>query len=193
MYSPPRSLRGTLWSVLVLFSVAGFYLAGAGSAAAAPIITEFLAINSGEGLVDSDGDSSDWIEIFNPDAEAVDLEGYGLSDDEDRPLRWLFPAVSLEPGAYLVVFASGKDRAVAGEELHANFSLSGDGEYLALSDAGGSPVFLYAPEFPEQQRDISYGGMPGLGFGYFLEPLTVGTARGRLEKVTKAQPWHATV
>ena len=38
-------------------------------------ISEFLADNN-DGLVDSDGDPSDWIELFNPGPNAVDLGGY---------------------------------------------------------------------------------------------------------------------
>ena len=48
-----------------------------------------------------------------------------------------FPSTSLEAGEYLVVFASEKDRAVSGEQLHTNFALSGDGEYLALVSSDG--------------------------------------------------------
>ncbi|MDB4562949.1 lamin tail domain-containing protein, partial [Akkermansiaceae bacterium] len=44
---------------------------------AAPIISEFMASNSGT-INDEDGDSSDWIEIHNPDASPVDLDGYRL-------------------------------------------------------------------------------------------------------------------
>ena len=167
MFFPPRFLRGTRQSVLAHLLLACVV---AGGAPAAPIISEFLAINSGEGLFDEDGDSSDWIEIHNPDGVAVELAGYGLSDDEDRPLRWLFPAVTLEPGGYLIVFASGKDRAIPGMELHADFSLDGGGEYLSLSDPAGAPISAFAPEFPEQQRDASFGSGIGGGIGYLLAP-----------------------
>ena len=39
------------------------------------MITEFMASN-GFTLDDEDGDSSDWIEILNPTAAAVDLSGW---------------------------------------------------------------------------------------------------------------------
>ena len=175
MIAPPPLTHRAPMCVLLFFLVAGLL---AGAAGAAPVINEFLTINSGAGLVDEDGDSSDWIEIFNPDAVAVDLGGYGLSDDEDNPLRWRIPAgVTLEPGEFLIVFASGKDRAVAGAELHTNFSLNGDGEHLSLADAAGVPIDSFSPEFPEQQRDISYGVGSGGGLGFLLVP-TPGAANG---------------
>lgn len=61
-------------------------------------------------LSDEDGDFEDWIEIFNKDTKAVNLSGFGLSDDEKQPLQWKFPNVTLEPGKYLLIWASGKDR-----------------------------------------------------------------------------------
>ncbi|MGI9244103.1 MAG: FN3 associated domain-containing protein, partial [Verrucomicrobiales bacterium] len=183
MLLPPRFSRGTPVSVLVHALVAGLMIAGA---SAAPIISEFLTINSGEGLLDQDGDSSDWVEIYNPDAVGVDLAGYGLSDDEDRPMRWQFPAVTLEPGGYLVVFASGKNRDIPGMELHTNFSLDGDGEYLGLSGPDGVPISGFAPEFPEQQRDTSFGVGSGGNTGYLLVP-TPGAANGEaLVSLTEA-------
>src|SRR4051794_18926560 len=97
----------------------------------APIITEFLAINN-SGLRDQDGQRSDWIELYNPTAGDVNLGGYYLTDDAAVLAKWRLPAVTLPSGSYLTVFASGKDRAVAGQELHTNFTLDGAGEYLGL-------------------------------------------------------------
>lgn len=89
-------------------------------------ITEILAVNS-SGLRDADGDTSDWIEIGNLGMTGVDLAGAFLTDERVDRQKWRFPAVELAPGELLVVFASGKDRSVAGQELHTNFKLSGDG------------------------------------------------------------------
>ena len=36
-------------------------------------------------LIDEDGDSPDWIEIYNPGESSVQLKGYGLYDDLDEP------------------------------------------------------------------------------------------------------------
>lgn len=50
-------------------------------------ITEFLADNGGSQL-DSDGDASDWIEIFNSGPENVDLDGFHLTDEKEALNRW---------------------------------------------------------------------------------------------------------
>jgi hypothetical protein len=75
----------------------------------APVITEFLAVNSA-GLSDQDGDRSDWIEIHNPDATSIDMAGWTLTDDPANPTKWTFPSVVIPSGEYLIVFASGKSR-----------------------------------------------------------------------------------
>ena len=111
-------------------------------------------------LFDEDGDSSDWVEIKNLGAETVALPGWSLTDDPAELRKWLFPNVELAPCEYLVVFASGKNRAVAGEELHLNFALRSGGEPLALVAPDGSVVSEFGPQgepFPPQLGDISYG------------------------------------
>ena len=64
---------------------------------------------------------------------------------------------SIPAGGYLLVFASGKDRAVAGQELHTNFSLEQMGEYLALVMPDGTTVADSFAPFPAQVANISYG------------------------------------
>jgi hypothetical protein len=73
-------------------------------------INEFLAENDG-GLIDSDGESPDWIEIQNTTASVVNLAGWRLTDNPTNLTKWIFPATNLSAGGYLIVFASGKDRA----------------------------------------------------------------------------------
>jgi len=120
------------------------------------VISEFLASNSG-GLSDADGDSTDWIEIHNDAAFAANLAGWHLTDTRDNPNLWTFPATNLPAGGYLIVFASGKNRALAGAELHANFQLSSDGEYLALTQPDGTVAQEFSPAFPPQRGNVSYG------------------------------------
>lgn len=71
-------------------------------------INEFCSSNVSI-LADENGDFPDWIEIYNPGPSAINLAGYGLSDDINLPLKWLFPQYSLQANNYLVVFASGKN------------------------------------------------------------------------------------
>ncbi len=124
---------------------------------AAPLITEFMADNETV-LADEDGDYSDWIEIHNPGGTSIELEGWHLTDNDGNLDKWAFPSVTLEPGGFLVVFASGKDRSVPGSELHTNFQLNSGGEYLAIVEPDGATVAQeYAPEYPGQDPDRGYG------------------------------------
>ncbi|MBN1421602.1 MAG: lamin tail domain-containing protein [Planctomycetes bacterium] len=119
-------------------------------------ITEILAVNGG-GIEDEDGNRPDWIEIRNAGRSRVWLDGWYLTDDPFDPGKWRFPAVDLAPGAFLLVFASGKDRARPGGELHASFQLDGDGEYLALVRPDATIACEFAPAYPRQVADVSYG------------------------------------
>ena len=121
-------------------------------------INEFLALNE-LGLQDEDVSPQDWIELYNPTDSAVDLAGWSLSDDANTPGKWIFPAVTIEAGGYLVVFASGKDRIPTdGSPLHTNFRLGSGGEYLGLFSSL-DPVTVvteFAPSYPAQTADTSY-------------------------------------
>ena len=128
------------------------------------LVTEFMADNN-HTLQDHEGDYSDWIEIYNPDPVAHTLTGYHLTDSASNRTKWEFPAVTLGAGSYLVVFASGKNRAltwtdVGGThtEYHTNFKLAAGGGYLALvAPDGATVVSQYAPQYPGQVPDVSYG------------------------------------
>jgi hypothetical protein len=117
---------------------------------------EFCASND-ESLVDFEGDSSDWIELHNPTSQAVDLEGWYLTDDLSDLTKWEIPEVSLAPGAYFVVFASGKDLRDPAGELHTSFSLQADGESVALVEPDGQTIAFSYRDYPPQLADISYG------------------------------------
>lgn len=120
------------------------------------ILTEFMADNE-KTLKDEDGEYSDWIEIFNAGTQEVSLKDWALTDNPAEPKRWEFPAVTLAPGQHLVVFASDKNRKIAGNELHTNFKLSAGGEYLALVRPDGAPATEFSPAYPAQITDVSYG------------------------------------
>lgn len=100
------------------------------------IINEICASNKTI-LADEDGEYSDWIEIYNSGSEAVNLKGYALSDSSSKPFKWKFPDVTIEPGAYMVVFASGKSRT-DGQYLHTSFSLSSEKSEVLLTSPNGT-------------------------------------------------------
>ncbi|YCM42362.1 chitobiase/beta-hexosaminidase C-terminal domain-containing protein [Verrucomicrobiaceae bacterium 227] len=148
------------------------------------VINEFMASNGGT-LPDEDGDSSDWIELWNPENVAIEITGWFLSDDPLNLSKWTFPGHTLSPKGFLLVFASGKDRVVPGAEFHTNFQLGkAAGSFLALSrpdGSGGVEVVSVFDPYGEQHEDVSfgfYGESEPLPGGYFLSP-TPGAANSQ--------------
>ncbi|MFN8457499.1 MAG: lamin tail domain-containing protein [Anaerolineae bacterium] len=161
------------------------------------LINEFMADNK-TGLVDADGDYSDWIELYNRGSQAINLSGWFLSDDPQQPQKWAFPNVSLGGGQYLIVFASGKDRQSEqlGAELHTNFKLTQAGEFLGLYNVLENRLMdSLTPRYPQQYPDVSYGrvGDPP-AFNYLAVPTPGGPNgatlawAGALEPVKFSRP-----
>src|SRR5689334_2452879 len=127
---PPTLRPGSIWRFWIFFLLL-VLLPILARAQSSVIISEFLAHNT-SGIVDEDGDFSDWIEIYNSGATAVNLGGWYLTDDPADLTKWAFPSTNIAAKGFLVVFASGKNRAVAGLPLHTSFGLDSNGEYLAF-------------------------------------------------------------
>src|ERR1041384_7212689 len=136
----------------------GFFAFTAGlHAADNVVITEFMAKNQ-TGIVDEDGSNEDWIEIYNNGTNTVDLLNWSLTDSSGNLTKWRFPSTNIDPGRFLIVWASGKNRRNAGAPLHTSFKLDPNpGEYLALVRPDFSIASQYAPTYPPQAQDISYG------------------------------------
>ena len=128
---------------------------GASSVRGQIVISEFMASNA-RTLADADGDYSDWIELRNSGGEAASAEGWFLTDEAGLLRKWRLPDVRLAANGFLVVFASGKDRGLAGGELHTNFRLNDGGGYLALVRPDGVTIASQF-HYPAQRVDISYG------------------------------------
>ncbi len=159
--APPHNFAGGSWS----------YRLDPNAPPPTVVINEFMADNK-KGTNDIDGETSDWIELLNTGTSVAALSGWFLTDDPANLTKWRFPAVSLAPNGYLVVWASEKNRTNAAAQLHTNFKLEKGGEFLALLDSRTNIVSAFIPAYPPQQSDISYGrvaGAPGLA-GYFATP-----------------------
>jgi len=124
-----------------------------------PIINEFSASNAGV-LDDDNGNSTDWIEIFNAGQDAINLAGYTLTDDPTDTSKYVFPNTTLAGGQYLIVFAGDDLDPTTGTDLYTGFGLSSSGEYLGFFDSAGNLVNEFGTDganFPAQFRDVSYG------------------------------------
>ena len=180
-----RSHKRLFWIViaLILLISAGRILSlptqSDGRDQAPAMISEFLA-NNNTGLQDKDGDYSDWIEIHNRSTGDINLLGWALSDDPNRPDKWVFPEMVIPADERMVIFASGKDRqeiADSSMALHTNFKLDDAGGSLTLYNATSRRYLDATPVvYPAQFPDISYGPCDGDGGTCYFEAPTPGIA-----------------
>jgi hypothetical protein len=125
------------------------------------LINELMAINSSVAY-DSNGESDDWVELFNATPAGIDLTGLYLSDDLTNLTKYQIPVGTAIPANDVLVIWTDEDSSQSG--LHANFKLSGTGESVYLSDG----VNVYdAVDFGVQNTDVSYARCPdGQTFTY---------------------------
>lgn len=123
------------------------------------IINEFQTLNNTT-IADEDTTYSDWVELYNNSNATMNLDGWSLTDQAKEPKKWIFPAVQLKAGAYLLVFTSNKDRRIVGKPLHTNFKLKGDEGYLGLYNPSGLLVMECNP-YPSIPNDFSLGYING--------------------------------
>lgn len=123
---------------------------------------------------DESGDFPDWIELFNAGEQAVDLAGYTLSDDLDRPDRHVLGELRIEAGGFLLLYADGE---VEYGPQHLPFSLSADGEELGLYDPTGAPVDLvrFGAQLPDVSAARAWDGGATWTMGW---PATPGDSNG---------------
>jgi hypothetical protein len=131
------------------------------------LISEFMARNNST-LLDGNGKSSDWIELYNPTDTAVNLGSWYLTDNDANLTKWKFPdSLTIEAGEFLIVFASGKTKELYPDNYpyldpagyyHTNFNLNKDGGYIALTtNYNNNITVIHQHTYPLQLTDISYG------------------------------------
>ena len=100
------------------------------------VINEIMTSNKGV-HIDNEGDSYDYIEIYNGTNEDINLLNYGLSDREDGKVKWLFPDIIINKNSYIVVYLTGEKK----EGLYADFALKDEGgELVTLKKPNGKVV-----------------------------------------------------
>jgi len=65
--------------------------------------------SNGSNYLLSNGESPDWIEIYNGGSSPLNLQGYGLSDDLSDLNKWIFPATTIQPMSFVTVLATGNN------------------------------------------------------------------------------------
>ncbi|MEX0641701.1 MAG: lamin tail domain-containing protein, partial [Pirellulales bacterium] len=129
--------------------------------AANPVITEFMA-NNNSVLLDGSNPRQyeDWVELYNSGDASLDLAGWHLTDNAGLPAKWTFPSKMLAAGEFLTVFVSGNDAPDAAGNLHTNFRLDANGEYIALVRPDLSVASEFSADgedYPPQRANVSYG------------------------------------
>lgn len=154
------------------------------------VLNEFMAVNSNISdlrpspsvnlytQVNGQPAYEDWIEIRNLSDQTVSLEGWYLTDSQKNLTKWRFPSgVSIGPWGYLVVYASNRDESKYGYpfiddggNLHTNFELTANGEFLALVRPDGQWIEDSFETYPPQRGLVSYGVGSDGRVGYLTSP-----------------------
>jgi hypothetical protein len=122
-------------------------------------INEFMASNDTYWADDSGG-FDDWVEIFNPGADSVDIGGLWFTDDLTDPASHQIPdtasaITTIPPGGFLILWA---DKESEQGPLHVEEKLSGSGDQIGLVYISGTDtVFVDSLTYGEQIADTSSG------------------------------------
>ncbi len=109
--------------LIFLFFISKFTLLGQ------IVINEVCSYN-GSNIKDENNKVQDWIEIYNKDSNVINLQGYGIENHSGE--RWIFPDISIQGKAFLLIFASGKNKTDS--VLHASFKITKGGDEIRLYD-----------------------------------------------------------
>lgn len=125
------------------------------------VINEFMASNAND-TVDNFGDHDDWIEIYNPGSDTIDVAGWYFSDEIMDPGKWQITSGTsstvISPGEYKIFWADKEPEQGAD---HLDIKLSIDGEEIILSQASAGTFFICdSISFGAQTSDVSYGRAP---------------------------------
>ena len=134
--------------------------------------------------------ASDWVELHNSTGSAVSLAGYGISNNPKNPAKWVFPDISIEPGEYLLLYATGSADKAQKKNLKLNFCISSTGETLFFFDPNGKLIDkLSAGRMKSGQ---SYGRDGSDNRFYYAEP-TPGAQNGKgYEGITQLPAFSVT-
>ncbi|MFT6865613.1 MAG: hypothetical protein ACJA08_000436 [Cyclobacteriaceae bacterium] len=134
-------------------------------------INEFLASNATTNADPDYAEYSDWFELYNAGATAVNLKGYYLTDNLGKPDKWkIADDLTIAAGGYLLFWADDIDIGI-----HTSFKLALEGEELGLFDANLNEVDALI--YPYQKSDVSMGrNRSSLQEWLYFDTPTPGTA-----------------
>ena len=134
--------------------------------------------------------ASDWVELHNSTGSAVSLGGYGISNNPKNPAKWVFPDISIEPGEYLLLYATGSADKAQKKNLKLNFCISSTGEALFFFDPNGKLIDKLSAG--RMRSGQSYGRDGSDNRFYYAEP-TPGAQNGKgYEGITQLPAFSVT-
>ena len=134
--------------------------------------------------------ASDWVELHNSTGSAVSLAGYGISNNPKNPAKWLFPDISIEPGEYLLLYATGSADKAQKKNLKLNFCISSTGEALFFFDPNGKLIDKLSAG--RMRSGQSYGRDGSDSRFYYADP-TPGAQNGKgYEGITQLPAFSVT-
>lgn len=125
------------------------------------IINELMPVNTST-VADDYGEFDDWIELYNKSTVVIDLSGYYLSDNHNKPSKWQFPQhTTINGNGYLIIWVDGDSTQFG---LHTNFKLSSLGEEAVLTKP--DLTIIDKISYPAPSKELSYSRVPD-GTGTF--------------------------
>ncbi|MBP5738577.1 MAG: lamin tail domain-containing protein, partial [Abditibacteriota bacterium] len=160
-------MKKTFFSVAIVSVLA---LAATAAMAVPKLYINELQSSNKTTVRDNNGNYSDWIELYNDESSAVNLEGWGLSDNPANPYKFTFGAgVTIPAKGFLLVYASDTE-VTTGPYLHAPYGIKSAGEPVVLTMPDGTTVDSW--EAVQIDEEMSYGRKPNgsTTLGFFDAP-----------------------
>ena len=131
----------------------------------------------------------DWIELKNTTNAPISLSNWSLTDDDQLPRKWKFPATATLPAnGHLVVMCDNRDETNGiGALLHANFEISASGEKVQVYNDAGQLVDEVS-NVPDQDTWHTWARNPADNSFAFSDTATPGAANAGLFAAARVKP-----
>ena len=149
------------------------------------VISEVMSANT-SALPDENGRFLTGWKYTTAADHALNLDGVSMSNRPDK-VKFIFPAIILQPGERLVIFCDGTNRNQLGQPLHANSSYPLRSAVYLFDTAGRVITSLQVPTL---NMDEVYALMPGNEYA-ITEAYTpaIPTRRKALKRTWPAMLW----
>jgi hypothetical protein len=114
------------------------------------------------GLADNAGERDPWVELYNSGTNAVNLNGWFLTDNYTNLTHWAFPSnTAINPGGFLIVWLDGQPNQTTANALHTSFRVpTGTGSLALVFPINSQPTVLDYVNYAALPADRSFGLYP---------------------------------